>query len=661
MTVVVKHSIVTGAPSDPSAIVDGPAWDAAHVVTGLENVPNVDTTNASNITSGTLSNARLGANVVAAVTNDTNVTGSIASQNLTLGWTGSLALNRGGTGQTTAAAAFDALSPTTTRGDLIFRNATTNTRLAAGTAGYFLQANGSGADPSYAGFLQAGTGAVTRTWQDKGQDYINAADFGLLPSNTGAQNVTAWGVIMTFAASNPCTIKINRGTYDFNAAISFNAANTRITGDGIDATILRCTFASGDFITQSGTIYYQTIDNLTITSSVTRTAGAMFTSGFWKRGLMHRVKISRHFNGLNFPQFETCFLEEVSVVNPSGSGTGVIVGTQSASNQGAGLTLLNCFIRGNDETVVGATAVGMNGVAAYDIENLVIINSDIGSVIGDAVILSPQTRIAFCYFLNAYFDATVSGNNLHIGGTGSKLSMNFSACWFASAGVFNAGAANCSGLLIDNAGVYQDLLFNGCRFINSSGVGAVINTPYLSINITGCSFVGCGSNASSGLRNGILVSPASAANRTMNLTGNFFEANFGSDINITSNASEHVNLTGNVMNAGITWPDGTVFGNVSGNTDLSVTPSTHNVASASTIQVPPIYNYVIVSGTTNINRIQPTYPGHHLCIRFLAVLTVVDNGNNLRLVGNYTTTGNSVLTLVCEANGEWREICRSDT
>ena len=46
---------------------------------------------------GTLAAARLNANVVQAVTNDTNVTGSIATQNLTLGWAGMLGLARGGT------------------------------------------------------------------------------------------------------------------------------------------------------------------------------------------------------------------------------------------------------------------------------------------------------------------------------------------------------------------------------------------------------------------------------------------------------------------------------------------------------------------------------------------------------------------------------------
>lgn len=58
-TVVIHHTVTTGAAADPNALVDGPAWDAAHTVTGLENVPNVDTTNASNLTSGTVPAAQM--------------------------------------------------------------------------------------------------------------------------------------------------------------------------------------------------------------------------------------------------------------------------------------------------------------------------------------------------------------------------------------------------------------------------------------------------------------------------------------------------------------------------------------------------------------------------------------------------------------------------
>lgn len=72
-----------------------------------------------------------------------------------------IALNKGGTGQTTKAAAFDALSPMTTGGDLIYGGASgTGTRLANGTAGQFLKSNGTTLAPSWA--TSSGSGDVTQ-------------------------------------------------------------------------------------------------------------------------------------------------------------------------------------------------------------------------------------------------------------------------------------------------------------------------------------------------------------------------------------------------------------------------------------------------------------------------------------------------------------------
>jgi hypothetical protein len=56
---------------------------------------------------------------------------------------GTLAIANGGTGQTTASAAFNALSPITTTGDLILGNGTNSaTRLAIGASTYILTSNG---------------------------------------------------------------------------------------------------------------------------------------------------------------------------------------------------------------------------------------------------------------------------------------------------------------------------------------------------------------------------------------------------------------------------------------------------------------------------------------------------------------------------------------
>lgn len=77
-------------------------------------------------------------------------------------WQGTaVGISYGGTGQTTAGAAFNALSPITTTGDLIVGNGSNSaTRLAIGTNGYVLTSNGTTAtwsDPNYP------TSSYTRT------------------------------------------------------------------------------------------------------------------------------------------------------------------------------------------------------------------------------------------------------------------------------------------------------------------------------------------------------------------------------------------------------------------------------------------------------------------------------------------------------------------
>jgi hypothetical protein len=72
----------------------------------------------------------------------------IVSQSLSNA-TGTLGIANGGTGQTTATAAFDALAPTTTQGDTMYYNGTDVVRLAKGTAGQALVMNSGATAPEW--------------------------------------------------------------------------------------------------------------------------------------------------------------------------------------------------------------------------------------------------------------------------------------------------------------------------------------------------------------------------------------------------------------------------------------------------------------------------------------------------------------------------------
>jgi hypothetical protein len=117
-------------------------------------VANVGGQPAANVAAGSvLANAATNANTASAIvrrdasgnfsagTITANVTGNVSGTAANV--TGTVAIANGGTGQTTATAAFDALAPTSAKGDLIVYNGTDNVRLPVGADGLALVADAS--------------------------------------------------------------------------------------------------------------------------------------------------------------------------------------------------------------------------------------------------------------------------------------------------------------------------------------------------------------------------------------------------------------------------------------------------------------------------------------------------------------------------------------
>lgn len=112
-------------------------------------------------------------------------------------FTGPLAIAKGGSGQTTATAAFDALAPTTTTGDVIYFNGTDNIRLAVGATGTVLVG---GTNPSYTATptvtsitTAAGTAAApgVQVVNDKGLYEIGTDELGIAVNGVGRLSLDA--------------------------------------------------------------------------------------------------------------------------------------------------------------------------------------------------------------------------------------------------------------------------------------------------------------------------------------------------------------------------------------------------------------------------------------------------------------------------------------
>jgi len=83
-----------------------------------------------------------GSTKLSVTVNASDLTLDVVQANLTLDSIGgTLGIAKGGTGQTTANTAFNALSPMTSRGDLLTRDASASARLGVGTDGFLLTAD----------------------------------------------------------------------------------------------------------------------------------------------------------------------------------------------------------------------------------------------------------------------------------------------------------------------------------------------------------------------------------------------------------------------------------------------------------------------------------------------------------------------------------------
>lgn len=369
-----------------------------------------------------------------------------------------IAIADGGTGQTAAAAAFDALAPTTTRGDIIFRNATTNARLAAGTSGYFLQANGAASDPSYAGFLQTGTGAVTRTWQNKNRDIKSVQDFGMVGDDS-TNNATTFDAALAAASAGQFSLYFPAGIYRTSGAHTI-PTNVCLYGDGEYITTLKTTSATANVITTGGTGVR--IKSLGFASSVARTAGAFLTIS---NGLFELANflMTGPFKGIVLQSGQrTIYITNGEIIDTVAT-TGVSI---EMLNPGTEVTIDNVVMTINNLANRPASHIDL-----YVVGDLSMLDVQMYGAVSDMRMI-PNTGqgISSVKCVNVWFDGPGShGLLIQPSGTAAINRCTFSTCWFGGAGnngtiIFpNGGSTSVSG--ID---------FTNCEWYGNAGSGMFV-------------------------------------------------------------------------------------------------------------------------------------------------------------------------------------------
>jgi hypothetical protein len=252
--------------------------------------------------------------------------------------TGTVAIANGGTGQTTAGAAFNALSPITTTGDLIVGNGTNSaTRVGVGTNGQVLTSNG-----------------TTVIWDDPvvGAGTITTTDF----TATASQTVFSVAYPVGFLQVYQNGVKL--GTSDFTATngSSFTLATGATAGDLVEAVVfsvlnLYATINYDDYSgTGSQTVFTmsQVPDNaaslLVAISGVVQDPGTYTVSSntltFLTAPPAGSSNISIRYLGVPSVSTVSTFSAGTTGLTPTSATAGAVTlgGTLNVANGGTGLT-----------------------------------------------------------------------------------------------------------------------------------------------------------------------------------------------------------------------------------------------------------------------------------------------------------------------------------
>jgi collagen type I alpha len=172
-----------------------------------------------------------------------NTTGTAANV------TGTVAIVNGGTGQTSASAAFNALSPVTTTGDLILGNGTNSaTRLPIGANGYLLTSDGTTASWTAAPAtgvtsFSAGTTGLTPATATTGAVTL-AGTLDVDNGGTGATTLTGYVKGSGTSAFTASSTIPNTDITGLGTMSTQDATSVAITGGTINGTTVGATTAS---------------------------------------------------------------------------------------------------------------------------------------------------------------------------------------------------------------------------------------------------------------------------------------------------------------------------------------------------------------------------------------------------------------------------------
>lgn len=509
----------------------------------------------------------------------------------------------------------------------------------ADAGGYYASSKVEGALQEAATFTQSGTGAVLRTRTDKLKETVSVKDFGAV-----GDGVTDDTQAIQNALDTARVVYLPKGVYKITNTLTVPQTGG-IVGDNEYSVLMRF-FSGGPLLVHDGgeilTLCDFSINKAPSITVVEGDTGIDIGSIIpWAgRGLISNIVIFQQWDGFKWK-----------------AGT-----EQTITN----IQTIECF--GNGFFGINPRGTLSNCLSQYSRKNgYFIVHTD---VTGTGVRLDQCTSFCSQEF-GLLLDTTtgVEGSNVwtnrycssYDGRGGIYCEKPYIQCYFSDSFIEYAGfSTEIKPSFTYYPYAYGIVLKDNVQYFNFSGVTNVIHTKGGGVLLDNVDDVVIenlvvyysGMSQSGGItQNGLTI-----INGCQRIILNSFSAPPSPtqlrDIEISTN--NNTGLIGTVWASNINTPTpqkGVVY------TVPAIGMSTATVASAGNITLPDYANFIVVTGTSTIFGITASWVGRQVTLKFNDSLAIGDE-YNLKLAGNFNSSANDTLTLVCDGT-DWYEVSRS--
>ena len=443
-----------------------------------------------------------------------------------------------------------------------------------------------------------------RSLSDRFADVVNVKDFGAVGDGTTDDTTAIQAAINSVSSGG--TIFIPKGTYIINSQLNLRSGNSIVGESRYSSTLKAANGFNGNILRTTGT----SPNNISV-----RTLGFNGNSTEQTSG--------------NLLNFEDVTSFEISECNFKDAYTESILLRSCSKGQ---VSNNECINSGGDGISLSFTSPTLG-------KNISINNNYINNPSEAGINLSGQKHV------------TVTGNVVEHDATGGTHSSGHGGIRLTNGSTLCVATGNSvqgmsRGLfVVSTAGVLNTLVGNT---ISNSGLqGILIEQSSQLVSSNTIDDSGKIADSSSPFGFGIQVSGACQSVQIQNnsITGN---TTMEKGIVMTTTGSQNVivgnRISGNTA-AALTNEGGgkNIFrDNQFNNRDLASGET--EIASASTIVLPPDGSIFNITGTTNITAIEGIWAGRTVSLRFASALTVSDS-SSLKLAGDFITSNSDVLTL----------------